>query len=29
LTFRQSEVEKQDLIQALEQILTELRSPEA
>ncbi len=29
LTFRQSEVEKGDLIQALEQILTELRSAEA
>ena len=28
LTFRQSEVEKQDLIQALEQILTELRTDE-
>lgn len=29
LTFRQSEVEKQDLIQALEQILTELRTDES
>jgi ParB family chromosome partitioning protein len=29
LTFRQSEVERQDLIQALEQILSELRSEEA
>lgn len=29
LTFRQSEVERQDLIQALEQILSELRAEEA